>query len=514
MYLTQSLHRSIQCLPEAPATVFGGRVRSFGELGDRVSRLAGSLRQLGIDHGERVAILSLNSDRFAEWLLAVPWAGGVVNPINVRWSTSEIVYSLDDSGTHVLFVDDTFAARVPAIREGHPDLRAVVYMGDDPAPHDMLSYEKLIRDGEPVDDARRGGDELAGLFYTGGTTGFPKGVMLSHANLLICTMGAEASSRSGAGRKHLIAVPMFHLAGISRWLNHLLLGNTQVILPAFEPVAVMQAIQEHRIGDLVLVPTMLQMIADHPELPSFDLSSVNSVVYAGSPITTSLLERAMQAFPEAEFTQFYGQTELAPITTALTAEDHREGTKLRSAGRAVVHSEVRIVDSDDNEVPRGTVGEIVSRGAHVMQGYWNRPEETAQALRNGWMHTGDAGYMDDDGYVYVVDRLKDMIITGGENVYSAEVENALADHPAIDSVAVIAVPDPDWGERVHAVVVCKPGHSIDLEQIREHCRKSIAPYKAPRSCEVVDALPLSPAGKVLKHELRKPYWEASGRQVH
>jgi len=287
-----------------------------------------------------------------------------------------------------------------------------------------------------------------------------------------------------------------------------------VILPAFEPVAVMQAIQEHRIGDLVLVPTMLQMIADHPELPSFDLSSVNSVVYAGSPITTSLLERAMQAFPEAEFTQFYGQTELAPITTALTAEDHREGTKLRSAGRAVVHSEVRIVDSDDNEVPRGTVGEIVSRGAHVMQGYWNRPEETAQALRNGWMHTGDAGYMDDDGYVYVVDRLKDMIITGGENVYSAEVENVLADHPAIDSVAVIAVPDPDWGERVHAVVVCKPGHSIDLEQIREHCRKSIAPYKAPRSCEVVDALPLSTAGKVLKHELRKPYWEASGRQVH
>jgi acyl-CoA synthetase (AMP-forming)/AMP-acid ligase II len=231
-------------------------------------------------------------------------------------------------------------------------------------------------------------------------------------------------------------------------------------------------------------------------------------------VTASLLERAMKVFHRASFTQFYGMTELAPIATALAPTDHRDGARIRSAGRAALHAEVRIVDANADEVLRGTVGEVVCRGANVMLGYWNRPDETAAALRRGWMHTGDGAYMDDDGYVYIVDRIKDMIISGGENVYSTEVENAIAGHPSVAACAVIGVPDPKWGERVHAVIVLKADCAADPAEIRAHCKSLIGNYKAPRSCEFVEALPVSPAGKVLKHELRRPYWKGAERQVN
>jgi acyl-CoA synthetase (AMP-forming)/AMP-acid ligase II len=512
MYLTQGLHRSVQRNPRAPATIFGQRIRTFKEQADRVARLGGALRTLGVHDGERVGILALNSDRYAELLLAVPWANGVVNPVNIRWGPAEIIYSLKESQTDILFVDDKSASAASTLREGHPGLRAIVHMGDGPPLADMPGYEDLIARSVPVEDARRGGGQLAGIFYTGGTTGFPKGVMLSHANLLTSAYGAEATVQTGAGSM-LIATPMFHLAAIARWLTHATLGSVQVILPAFDPVAVMQAIERHRIQDILLVPVMMQMLVDHPEVANHDLSSVRTFAYAASPVTASLLERGMRVFHRASFTQFYGMTELAPIATALVHEDHRDPTRVRSAGRAALHAEVRIVDADDNEVPRGTVGEVVCRGANVMLGYWNRPDETADALRNGWMHTGDGAYMDDDGYVYIVDRVKDMIISGGENVYSTEVENAIAGHPSVASCAVIGVPDPEWGERVHAAIVLRPGCTADPEEIRDHCASLIARYKAPRSCEFLHALPVSPAGKVLKHELRRPYWQGAERQV-
>jgi acyl-CoA synthetase (AMP-forming)/AMP-acid ligase II len=513
MYLTQGLHRSVQRNPNAPATIFGDRVRTFSEQADRVARLAGALRALGVRDGERVGILALNSDRYAELLLAVPWANGVLIPVNVRWSFPEIIHSLEESETDILFVDDRFASASSTLQEGHPGLRTIVHMGDGAPAANMLDYEDLIAGSVPVEDARRGGAQLAGILYTGGTTGFPKGVMLSHANLLASAYGAEATAQTGAGSM-LIATPMFHMAAIARWLTHSLLGSVQVILPSFDPVVVMQAIERERIQDILLVPAMMQSLVDHPEVANHDLSSLKTLVYAASPVTARLLERAMEAFPQASFTQFYGMTELAPIATALIHADHRDSTRARSAGRAALHAEVRIVDASDNEVPRGTVGEVVCRGANVMLGYWNRPDETALALRNGWMHTGDGAYMDADGYVYIVDRLKDMIITGGENVYSTEVENAVAGHPSVASCAVIGVPDPKWGERVHAVIVLRPGCMADVGEIRDHCETLIAGYKAPRSCDFVDALPVSPAGKVLKHELRKPYWEGAERQVN
>jgi acyl-CoA synthetase (AMP-forming)/AMP-acid ligase II len=273
------------------------------------------------------------------------------------------------------------------------------------------------------------------------------------------------------------------------------------------------AIEAHRVTDVLLVPTMIQMLLDSPDTANADLSSLVHLLYGASPISDGLLDRIGQRLPGVRLIQAYGMTEVAPVATVLTPEDHADPVHRRSGGRAAPHAEVRIVDAEDNEVPRGTVGEVVVRGDHVMLGYWNRPEETAQALRNGWMHTGDGAYMDDDGYVYIVDRIKDMIVTGGENVYSAEVENALSTHPAVAACAVIGVPDDEFGERVHAVVIPAAGATLTHEELREHCKGLIAGYKAPRSSEFVDALPLSGAGKILKRELRARYWSDRGRGV-
>ncbi|MBW0092627.1 long-chain fatty acid--CoA ligase [Pseudonocardia sp. KRD-184] len=515
MHITQALHRAVQQAPDLPATVFGERTRTWAECADRVARLAAALRGLGVASGDRVGILALNSDRYHEYLLAVPWADAVLNPANVRWSAAEIAYSLADSGTRVLLVDDAFAPMLPALRAAHPDLGTVIHCGEAPAPDGMLSYEELVAAHEPVEDAFRGGEALAGIFYTGGTTGSPKGVMLSHDNMIISALGTTASGNfMTPGGRTLHAAPMFHLADLAAWTARCLVGGTHVIVPAFEPAAVAAAVETHRADDALLVPLMIQVLADSPVVRAADLSSMRRVLYGASPISEAVLDRAAKILPTAEFTQAYGMTELSPVATLLDPADHAHPTRRRSAGRAAPHSLVRIVDVDDVEVPRGTVGEVVVRGGHVMLGYWNRPEETAAALRGGWMHTGDGAYMDEDGYVFVVDRLKDMIVSGGENVYSAEVENALARHPAVASCAVIGVPDDEWGERVHAVVVLQPGAGSSAAELREHAKTLIAGYKAPRTVEFVDALPVSGAGKILKRELRARYWADADRQVH
>ena len=514
MQLTQSLNRAVQQDPHGTATIFGDRVRTWAESADRVARLAAGLRELGLAAGDRVGILSLNSDHYHEVLLATWWAGGVVNPINVRWSAAEIAYSLEDSGTAVLVVDDTFLPLVPAVREAAPVVRTVIHSGDGATPEGALALESLLEHGT-VADARRGGDDLAGIFYTGGTTGFPKGVMLSHTNLVTSALGSCAFGDFVVpGGRLLHAAPMFHLADLAAWNARNLIGGSHVIVPMFTPDGVIEAIETHRATDALLVPTMIQLLVDAPDVKEADLTSLQKVLYGASPISEALLERVRRTLPWVSLTQAYGMTELSPMATMLPPAAHEDPVLRRSAGRAAAHAEVRIVDVDDNEVPRGTVGEIVVRGPHVMLGYWNKPEETAAAVIDGWMHTGDGGRMDDAGYVFVVDRIKDMIVSGGENVYSAEVENALCQHPAIAACAVIGVPDDEWGERVHAVVVLQPGATLELDDLREHTKKLIAGYKAPRSIELVDALPLSGAGKVLKRELRAQHWRDADRAVN
>ena len=504
MYLTQSLHRSLQQSPDQIMTICGDRVRTVTESVDRIARLAGALLTLGVEPGDRVGILSLNSDRYHEYLYAVPWAGAVVNPVNIRWSPAEVAYSLKDSDTTVLLVDDAFAAMLPALHQEWDGIRTVIFAGDGVGPAGSLDYEELIAGAVAVEDVRRRGSDLYGIFYTGGTTGFPKGVMLSHDNMMISAMGGLATlDVITRGGRNLHAAPMFHLADLAMWNMSMLVGATQVMVPMFTPVGVVKAIEEHQVNNVLLVPTMIQMLVDSPETAEADLSSVEGIFYGASPISEALLERAAKSFPSAGFTQGYGMTELAPIATMLSPADHADPKLRRAAGRGAAHVEIRIVDPEDNEIARGDVGEIVVRGDNVMLGYWKKPEETATTLRGGWMHTGDGGRMDENGYVFIVDRIKDMIVTGGENVYSAEVENALSSHPAVAVAAVIGVPDPQWGERVHAVIVLQPGQVATSEDIREHCKALIAGYKVPKTWELrTDPLPVSGAGKPLKRELR------------
>jgi acyl-CoA synthetase (AMP-forming)/AMP-acid ligase II len=503
MQLTQGLHRSLQTTPDRTATIFGQRVRTFREQADRVARLAGGLRALGVGVGDRVGILALNSDRYAEYLLAVPWAGGVLNPVNIRWSAAEIAYSLNDSATYCLLIDDPFVATAEVLRQSCPDLRWLVYCGEKSTPDGMVNYKELVAAHQPVCDARRCGDDLAGIFYTGGTTGFPKGVMLSHRNMMTSALGSAATGQIlPEGSVLLHAAPMFHLADLAMWTVQTIRGGTHVMIPAFKSNAVWAAIRDYKVTDVLLVPSMIQMLIDDPTMSEYDVSSLRRILYGASPISQGLLTRVMQLLPEVQFTQGYGTTEAAPMVSLLSHKDHH-GRRLTSAGRAAPHAEIRVIDECGRAATTETVGEICVRGDNIMRGYWNRPDETAAVLVDGWYHTGDAGYLDAEGFLHIVDRIKDMIITGGENVYSAEVENALSTHPSVAASAVIGLPSDQWGETVHAVVVAAPDAHIDTGDLQTHVKARLANYKVPRSLDIVEQLPLSGAGKVLKRQLRE-----------
>ena len=517
MYLTQGLHRALQNHPGKTATIFGERAQSFRQLADRVARLAGALAGLGVGAGDRVAMLSLNSDRYVEYFLAAWWAGAVANPVNTRWSVQEIAYSLVDCDSRVLIVDDQHLPLVDSILAQAPCVRTVIHAGEQAAPAGMLSFEALIRDASPAADAMRSNADLAAILYTGGTTGFPKGVMLSHANFWISSVARMAEMGGQPGSISLIATPLFHVGGAGRLVGQSIGGNTMVILPSFSAEAVLNEVARCGVTDLMLVPTMLQMLLDHPSFERGKMATVRRISYGASPIALPLLERTLDLFPGVEFASAYGMTETAAAVCGNPPANHgvdaRNSGLVRSVGRAGLACEIRVVDSDGAELPRGTVGEVIIRSGCVMLGYWNRPEETAAALRDGWLHTGDGGYIDHDGHLYIVDRLKDMIVTGGENVYSAEVENVLARHPAVSVCAVIGIPSAQWGESVHAVVVAKPGMQVGEEELRAHCRALIAGYKCPKTIEFRGAMPLSAAGKVVKAQLREPYWQGRSRRV-
>ncbi len=518
MYLTQGLHRSLQINPDGIATTFRGRHRTYREVADRVSRLASALCNLGMRSEDRVGMLALNSDRYMEYMLATWWGGGVLNPVNIRWSVPEIVYSLDDCDTRILLVDDHFLHMAPAIHAGAKYPPVLIHVGDGEAPEGMLSFERLIADSQPMADTGRGKDDIAAIMYTGGTTGLPKGVMQTHLNLWSSAIMRMADQPLLPVSRALHVAPMFHTAAMARVVFQLVSGHGHVFIPMFDVPELLATIEREQVTETLLVPTMLQAVVSHPDFERYDLSSLKRLAYGASPIALSVLERAIDALPGVAFMHAYGMTETSPVISVNPAANHgpegRASGLVRSAGRAMLGVEVRIVDEHDNEVPRGTVGEIVVRGANVMKGYWNRPEETAKTLRGGWMHTGDGAYMDEQGYLFIVDRIKDMIVSGGENVYSAEVENIIARHPGVASCAVIGIPHEKWGEAVHAVVVPKPGHALGEADIRQHCQQFIAGYKCPKSVEFSSELPLSGAGKVLKRDLREPFWKDQTRAVN
>ncbi len=508
--LTQMLRRAAQTRPRGVATICGTRQRTWPQTLDRVSRAAAGLRALGVTGGARVALLALNSDRYLEAIFAVQWSGGAMMPLNTRLAAADLAFMIGDAAATVLCVDEAFVHLLDGLREQCPSLTGVVYLGDDAAAGAGLVRWDTLAGGDPMPDADRQGSDLAGVFYTGGSTGRPKGVMLSHGNLVSNAVNAMHVIGYDASTIYLHAAPMCHLTDGMSTLAVTMAGGTHVFVPKFDARQVLEAVEAHAVTNVTLVPTMIAMLLDVPGVESMRLSSLVQFMFGSAPMPESTLQRATAIWPDMRFLHGWGMTELSPVGTMLPMSMRLPavaGERLRSCGLAMPSVEIRIVDADDREVPRGTAGEIIVRGPTVMQGYWNRPEETAAAMRGGWFHTGDAAVMDEDGYVFIVDRLKDMIISGGENIYSAEIENAVSLMPGVAEVAVIGVPDDKWGERVLAVVVPREGAAIDEASVQAWARARLAGYKVPRSVHVRrEPLPLSGAGKVLKNELRAPYW--------
>jgi long-chain acyl-CoA synthetase len=516
--LPQLIRTNVQRNGDKIATRFKDRERTWHAVQDRVARLAAGLHSLDVGEGDRVAVLALNSDRYFEFYFGTSWAGAVFVPVNNRLAPAEFVHWLNDSGSQVLFVDDNYLQAVAEIRDRLESVQHLVYMGDGDLPQGYLAYEALLNAQAPVAPSSRAGDDMAGLFYTGGTTGKSKGVMLSHRNLTYNVLQARPFIPVTADDVFLHAAPMFHLADGFFFMLGTTMGCTHVIVPTFEPKLVLQTLQDEEIKTALLVPTMINMVVNHPDISRYDLSSLRRLVYGASPMPEAVIRKAMEVIPGVDFYQAYGQTESSPVITVMGPEYHttagpRAG-KLKGAGRVVAGIDLAILDDAGKELPVGSVGEVCIRGDNVMLGYWNLPDVTAETLRDGWLHTGDGGRLDDEGMLFIVDRVKDMIVSGGENVYSAETEQAVYAHPAVAECAVIGIPHESWGEQVHAIVRLKDGYALTAQDLIDHCKALIAGYKCPKSVEFRDEpLPLSGAGKILKKDLRAPYWAGQDRNV-
>ncbi len=518
MNLTTGLRKATRFGSDADALVCGDVRLDRRTFVDRVARLASALRELGMGDGDRVAMLAANGQHYIEFYFAVLWGGGVIVPINSRFALAEMIEQVRDASPVALIVDDNFADAGAQLAEIAPSIKALLFAGTGPAPATATDYERALASAPPIDDRMRSGEDLACIFYTGGTTGRSKGVMLSHRNMWANAVVTAGRFGFDDTMVSLHAGPLFHLAAGARVYTTAMVGGKHVVIPRFTPGEVLAAIARDKVTVATFVPTMLSMLLELPDLDSYDLSSLRMITYGASPMPEAVLTECMRRFPAVRFSQSYGMTELSPVATVLGPEDHMPDAprhRLRSAGRPISSAEVKVVDAQDRERPNGEIGEVLVRGPMVMQGYWNKPELTAETLRGGWMHTGDSGYFDSDGYLYIADRIKDMIISGGENVYSTEVENAIASHPDVLQCAVIGIPDPRWGEAVHAVVVRRAAAALTGEAIIAHCRDLIAGYKCPRSVEIRDdALPLSSVNKINKAELRAPFWEGRTRQVN
>ena len=496
------------------AFVDGAYRATYAEHRDRVLRLCGAMRsELGLGPTDRFAVMAANSHEYLELYHAGFLGAGVVNPLNLRLAGPELTFILEDSETGIVFVDGLFAEGIQRALDGMPPAKRprVVLMGPIDGPSDMR-YEDLVAAGDAAVPPEPEESDAVVLMYTGGTTGRPKGVVLDQRAELLNLYHIASSFGLGEQRVWLHQTPMFHAASMGGILGIPASGGTSVFVPLFEPAAVLEAIETNQVDFTVMVPTMIAMVLDHPAFKPERLASLTDLVYGASPIPTALLHRLLEVLPDVRIWQGYGMTESSSILTVLDPGDHRRGGDvLRSAGRPMMGVVLSIQDEHGNALEPGQQGEVCARAGNFMVEYWKRPTETAEAFRDGWYHTGDAGYLDDSGYLFLVDRVKDMIVTGGENVYSVEVENAISTLPGVAQVAVIGIPHPVWGEQVHAVVVPAPGANLTEEQVKEHARKTIAGYKVPKSVEFrTEPLPLSGAMKVLKRELREPYWKDAG----
>ena len=508
--ISELLRRSGARNPDKTALIYGERRRSFAELDAEVDRAASWLASLGIARGERVAMLSRNSDLFVIAYLALARLGAISVPINFMLGPDEIAYILDHSGARAFFVQDALVA-VAALaieRANSPEpLRLCAPQPGNEAPQgwqDVRAWESLPDAGQVF--VELGDDEPMQLMYTSGTESRPKGAMMTSRSLIAQYVSAIVGGEMSEGDVELHALPLYHCAQLHCFLTpDLYLGATSILLNGPDPAVLLEMIERERVTKLFAPPTIWIAMLRHPDFDRRDLSCLRKAYYGAAIMPVEVLKELGARLPDVRFFNFYGQTEMAPVATILRPED--QARKAGSAGRACLNVETRIVDDEDRIVAAGTVGEIVHRSPHAMLGYWNSPEQTASTFRNGWFHSGDLGVMDEEGYLTVVDRKKDMIKTGGENVASREVEEVLHGHGAIAEAAVFAVPHPYWIEAVVAAVLPRPGQSLVEQEVIAHCRARLAGYKVPKFVVVVDALPKNPSGKILKRELRNLYAE-------
>lgn len=517
--LGQALRRAVHVRGDGVAVIDGARSFTWSGFADRVARLAGAFRSLGLTSGGRVVLLSLNSHHSLECFFAAIHAGGAITPLNHRLALGELCDQVADCKPDVIVLGNDFADLRDDLQAAAGGDVGMLLAGEGDLPEGMRRLEDLIEETDPLPDQGRCSDDLAVLMYTSGTTSAAKGVMLSHANFVANTANTYGELGLGPDIVHLHHGPLFHVAAAARVFSVTHAAGTHVLLPRFVAGEVIAAIEWTGVTHATFVPTMLRAMLDDPALIEADLGSLRVLSYGSAPMPEALLREIMAALPNVGFLQSYGMTELSPVVTILDCRDHLPerwaSGRLRSAGRPVLFAEVGIVDAQDRLLPPGEAGEIIARGPNVMLGYWNRPELTAEALRGGWMHTGDIGYFDDEGYLFVIDRLKDMIISGGENVYSLEVENALSAHPAVSQCAVFGRPHEHWGEAVHAVATLKPGTAATERELIEHCRGILAHYKCPRTLEIREQpMPLSGANKISKAALKEELRAREGAGQH
>ena len=502
--------------PDATALDFKDRRTTYRELDERASCVAQGLIGFGQKPGARVGYLGKNCDRYFEVLLGAFKARAVIVGVNWRLAPPEIAYVLNDAGCEAIFVGQEYYAIIEKILPDCPKLRDVIAMdGGHPSWPDYESWRDAQQTRDPMLPVGPGDDVIQ--LYTSGTTGHPKGVQLTNANYLsiFSCLGSAPLGRYEPEDVVLIAMPFFHVAGVNIGLLALAQGAQGIVLGETDPAEILRLIGEKKVSYAFLVPALILFVLQNPAASATDFSSLKNISYGASPISDEVLLRAKEVFG-CEFLQVYGLTETTGGGTFLLPEDHEPARgKLRSCGRPAPGHEIRVVGGDGKPVPMGEVGEIQIRSGNVMKGYWNKADATAKAIcGEGWFSTGDAGFFDEDGYLYIHDRVKDMIVSGGENIYPAEVENAIMGHPGVADVAVIGVPDERWGEAVKAIVVKKPGVAPDPSDIIAHARERIAGYKLPKSVDFIDALPRNPSGKVLRRELREPYWEGRERRVN
>ena len=513
MNTSEFLNITALIVPDRPAVVFDGRTITFQELVSRVNRLADVLQNAGVTSGDRVATIQVNCNEHIEAYFASALLDAVYVPVNFRSTAEEIHYMISDSSARVVISGSRYIDLVDSIRS---DLHSVsTYIGlDGTDKKGWLNYDEAIRGA--IDDPKfpEGDDEdLTMVMFTAGTTGSPKGVMLSHDSFSSYILSNVSPADIEESEKNILTVPMYHIAGIQAVMAAIYGGRTLIIQRQFEPVEWMSLVQSEQANRAMMVPTMLKILMDHPDFEEYDLSSLEVITYGAAPMPLEIIKKAIEKFPETHFINAFGQTETAATITMLPPEDHilqgseeeiqKKLKRLTSIGKPLQDVEVRIVDDHGITVSQGSIGEIVAKGPRLMKGYWKQEEATAEALRGGWLYTGDLGYMDEDGYIFLSGRAKDFIKRGGEMVSPEEVEQVLHSHPSIDEAAIIGVPDVQWGEQVRAIIVPKEGEIIDEEDIVNYCRDRLASFKKPESVIVVRELPRNPLGKVLKTVLRE-----------